>query len=233
MGLETGNIGRMLLRSIALITAALLATACSVGATGSPVSSVPAGRPLPAGTYTSGAFIPPLTFTVPDGWEKAQDLAAYLQLRPLGDEVVGIHVFKDPVAMSQAATCPTAAEPGVGSTSFDLVKWIRERPGLVVSQPGMATVGGLRGSVIDIRIADGWKASCPFAQGLPTVPLIFQPANGYRWVVVGDERLRLYVLDVPGGGLVVVDIDAFDGTRFDALLEAAAPIVRSFSFATP
>ena len=217
----------------ALIATVLLAAACSTGSPASPASSVAAGRPLPAGTYTSKVFTPELTFTVPDGWENSADSAAYLQLRPLGDENVGIHVFRGPVAMSQDASCPLAADPGVGPTSFDLVKWIRDRPGLIVSQPGMATVGGLNGTVIDIGIVDGWKASCPFANGLPTVPLFFQPPDGYRWVVAGNERLRLYVLDVPGGGLVIVDIDAFEGTRMDALLKAAAPIVRTFSFATP
>jgi hypothetical protein len=223
----------MPLRIIVLMVTALFAAACSIGATASTAPSGPAGSPLAAGTHASKVFKPALTFTVPDGWESPNETAGYLQLRPLGDEVVGIHVFKDPVAMSQAPTCPLEAEPGVGPTSVALVKWIRDRPGLVVSQPGLATVGGLQGTVIDVGIVDGWKDSCPFATGLPTVPLIFQPPNGYRWVIAGDERLRLYLLDVPGGGLVIVDIDAFDGTRFDELLAAAAPIVRTFSFATP
>ena len=221
------------LRATVLLATALLATACSIGSPASPASSVAAGRPLPAGTYTSKSFTPALTFTVPDGWENSADSPAYLQLRPLGDENVGIHIFRNPVAMSQDRTCPLAVEPGVGPTSFDLVKWLRERPGLIVSAPGLATVGGLNGTVIDIGIVDGWKASCPFANGLPAVPLFFQPPDGYRWVVAGDERLRLYVLDVPGGGLIIVDIDAFDGTRMNALLKAAAPIVNTFSFATP
>lgn len=106
-------------------------------------------------------------------------------------------------------------------------------PVFVVSQPGLATVGGLNGTFIDIRIKDGWKDLCPFANGLPTVPLILQPPDGYHWVIAGDERLRLYLLDVPGGGLVIVDIDAFDGTRMAGFLDAATPIVRTFSFATP
>jgi hypothetical protein len=54
-----------------------------------------------------------------------------------------------------------------------------------------------------------------------------------RWVAAGNERLRLSLLDVPGGGTVVVDIDAFDGTLFDELLVAATPIVQSLEFATP
>ena len=52
-------------------------------------------------------------------------------------------------------------------------------------------------------------------------------------MVAGNERLRLSLLDVPGGGTVVVDIDAFDGTLMDDLLAAATPIVQSLSFATP
>jgi len=49
--------------------------------------------------------------------------------------------------------------------------------------------------------------------------------------VAGTERLRLSVLDVPAGGAVVVDIDAFDGTLFDGFLPGAAPIVESLRFA--
>ena len=51
--------------------------------------------------------------------------------------------------------------------------------------------------------------------------------------MAGSERLRLSLLDVPGGGTVVVDIDAFDGSLMEELLPAAAPIVGSFSFAVP
>jgi hypothetical protein len=75
-------------------------------------------------------------------------------------------------------------------------------------------------------------ASCPFAKGVPTVPLLVGKEPGFRWVVAGSERLRLYVLDVPGGGTVIVDIDAFDGELFDAFAVAAAPVVISLQFGT-
>jgi hypothetical protein len=45
-----------------------------------------------------------------------------------------------------------------------------------------------------------------------------------------DRRLDL--LDVPGGGMVVVDIDAFDGSLYDDFVKIAAPVVSSLSFAT-
>jgi hypothetical protein len=134
--------------------------------------------------------------------------------------------------MSQAADCPTSAEPGVGSTSSQLAAWIRSLPGLTVSEPKMTTVGGLRGVEIDVAIASGWAGTCPFANGLPAVPLFVWGTGTSRWVVAGSERLRLSLLDIPGGGTVVVDMDAFDGSVFDSLVANAVPIVDTFKFAT-
>jgi hypothetical protein len=226
------------IRGLASLALLLAVTACggSVappgGSSPAPAAGGSAASPLAAGTHTSAAFQPPVTFTVPDGWELAADAAAYLQLRPAGSEVNGIHLFRDPVAASQDPACPATPEPGVGSTSTELVAWLRERPGLTVGPPALATVGGLRGVAIDVAIKDGWTASCPFANGSPTVPLLSSKTAGYHWVIVGNERLRFYVLDLPGGGTMIVDEDAFDGTLYDDFIRAAAPIVRSMQFAT-
>ena len=97
--------------------------------------------------------------------------------------------------------------------------------------PVLVDVGGLRGVGVDIAIAAGWTQSCSFANGVPTVPLLTDGA-GLRWVIAGSERLRLYVLDVPDGGTVIVDLDAFDGDLYDSLLRVGAPIVKSLEFAT-
>ncbi len=220
----------MVHRRVLAVAMTLFVAAC--GSSAPPAATGPVSSSLPAGTYTSAAFQPPATFTVPDGWELAADTAGYLQLRPAGSEVAGIYVFRDVVAASQDPACPTAAEPGIGSTSTDLVLWIRSLDGLTVSTPAMVTVGGLRGTSLDIGIAAGWTSSCPFANGLPTVALLVGPTSDLRWVVAGSERLRLYILDLPGGGTVVVDVDAFDGTLMNSLLSNAAPIVKSLSFQT-
>lgn len=220
--------------SATLAAAALVATVAAgcagTAATPLPSTGTPPPSPVPAGTHTSVAFRPSVTYTVPAGWTNPSDTATYFLLQPVGADLVGIHLFRDAVAMSQDPTCPTAPEPGVGTTAAELVAWIGERPGLTVSQPVPTTTGGLRGFVIDVAIVDGWLASCPFANGIPTVPLLFGQEAGLRWVVAGSERLRLYVLDVPGGGTVIVDIDAFDGDLFDAFAEDAAPIVISLEF---
>jgi hypothetical protein len=201
------------------------------GPGGTPTSSGPTG--LPAGTYRSQLFQPQVTFTLPRGWAITADTADYFSIQPAGNEQVGIHLFRDPLALSQDAACPETAQPGVGSLSSELAAWIRGLPGLTVSNPRLANIGGLRGTEFDVQIAAGWTASCSFANGLPTVPLFLSQGGGYRWwIVAGSERLRLALLEVPGGGTVVVDVDAFDGTLMDALVAEAAPIVQTFSFST-
>jgi hypothetical protein len=103
-----------------------------------------------------------------------------------------------------------------------------------VSDPVPVTVGGLSGQQVDVAILDGWTASCPFADGLPTVPLFVSGTGpGFRWVVAGAERLRLNVLDYPGSGTVVVDLDDFEGSSIDQLLTDAGPIVESLRFGLP
>jgi len=222
------------LSSIALAAAIGLLVAACGGSPATPNAAAPSAAarpPLPAGTYTSSSFTPAVTYTLPDGWEKVADSAAYLQLTPAGSDTAGIYVFRNPVAASQDPACPDQPEPGVGATSSELVKWIRERPGLTVSNPAMVNVGGLPGISIDVGIKDGWTQSCSFANGSPTVPLFNGGAAGYHWIMYGDERMRLYVLDLPGGGTAVVNVDTVDGTVIDQLIADALPIVKSMSFA--
>jgi hypothetical protein len=214
------------------LVAGLLAGCAGTSGKATPVPT-PAPSALPAGTYTSAAFRPAVTYTVPAGWRIASDSSDYFALQPVGSETTGIHLFRDPLAASQDAACPTVAEPGVGKLSLELATWMRGLPGIVASSPRIVTVGGLRGVELDLALNTGWTASCPFADGVPTVPLFVGADGSLRWVVAGNERLRVDLLDVPGGGTVVVDVDAFDGTLMDGLLAAAAPIVQSFSFATP
>ncbi len=217
-------------RGLLILAATVLVAACS-----SPPAATPSGpvdSPLPAGTHSSTVFQPTVTFTVPGGWALASDSAGYLQLRPAGQDLLGIHVFRGVAAASQDASCPTAPAPGIGTSSVELVSWIRGLDGLTVSSPALVTVGGLRGSSIDIGIAAGWTQSCPFANGVPTVPLLVEQGTGLRWVLAGGERLRLYVLDLPDGGTLIIDVDDFDGSEIDAFLGVAVPIVKTFTFAS-
>ncbi len=209
------------------------AVAGCAGGAAAPTTTSGAERPsaLPAGAYQSRVFEPGVSFTLPAGWWIASDAADYLALQPVDTDQAGIFLFRDPRAASQDLACPLEPEPGVGGLSTDLSAWMRGLPGLVAGNPRLASVGGLRGTEIDLQIADGWQASCPFAGGLPTVPLFVGSTGELRWVVAGSEQLRLSLLDVPAGGTVVVDIDAFDGARMADLLQSAGPILDSFVFA--
>jgi hypothetical protein len=200
------------------------------GQSGAPSAADATTPPLQAGTYTTVSFQPAVTFTVPDGWVLETDTPLYATLHPLGNDLIGIHLFAQAKAASQDPACPAAADPSVGTTSSLLVKWMSERPGLAVSTPAMATVGGLPGVSIDVAMKADWTASCPFANGNPSVPLLNSAAIDH-WVVVGNEKLRLYLLDLPGGGTVIVDLDAFDGTQFEMLLQTSGGILRSMKFA--
>jgi hypothetical protein len=173
-----------------------------------------------------------VAFTLPDGWLVGDDNARYLALQPVASDSLGIYLFRSPGAASQAADCPTTPVPGVGPLAKDLVDWIAARPGLQTTGRRSVELGGLVGFELEIAIADGWTASCPFAEGLPTVPMLVG-ANGLRWVVAGSERLRLTVVDVPGSGTVVVDVDAFDGALFDGFLPVADTMVDGMRFTAP
>jgi hypothetical protein len=225
-------------RAVVVSVAAVVVVAgCGiVGGSPAPASPAPttARAALPAGDYASSAFRPAASFTLPEGWLVAGDGPDFLSLQPATSDAVGVYLFRSPKAASQDPACPVAPAQNVGATAADLVAWIVALPGLVVSEPVPVTLGGLSGQQLDAHIVDGWTASCPFADGLPTVPLFVGASDqSFRWVVAGNERLRLAVLDVPGQGTVVVDIDAFDGTLMDDLLVEATPIVESLRFGLP
>jgi len=224
-------------RSIALFVLAVSLAACAgqpfppaAGAGASPTADAgPTPEVLAAGTYSTRTFRPTLTFTVPDGWELLADTPNWVQLRPTGEADLGLYLFRNAQAASQDAACPTTPADGVGMTSSELVTFYRGLPGVVAGSPALVTVGGLHGSAVDLGLASDWTRSCPFADGVPTVPLLMN-AGIDRWVLAGGERLRLYFLDVPGGN-VVVDVDDFEGSNIDTLIESAAPIIKSFVFA--
>jgi hypothetical protein len=218
-------------RLLPLLLAVSSVAACSVSASPSPSS-------LAAGTYTSKAFQPTVTYTLPTGWVQPNDTADYfdlvpVDLAPAGTNIGGIFLFRDPQPASQDSACPASPAPGIiAGDSSTLMDWIRGRPGFTVTTPVLVTVGGLPGVRIDVAIKQSWTNSCPFAEELPSVPLFALPGSSTPWTVAGSEQLRLYLLDRPGGGTIVVDVDAFTGSIWQALVSEATPIVQSLSFKT-
>ncbi len=220
-----------------MVAGILLATLGS-GALSGPGSSTPSA---PAATrYTSGAFRPTTTVTVPGNWAVTMDQADALTLSPLvtdgtaspvPTDVAGIFLFRDTLAAMQDPACTMKPEAGVGRDARSLAGWVAARPGLTATQPQPVTVGGLSGYEVEASIAPSWTTSCPFANGSPSVSLLTNDAGTVRWVVFGTEKLRLQFLDVPGGGTVAVNTSATDGSIYPGLVNEVAPIIGSLSFA--
>jgi hypothetical protein len=185
---------------------------------------------LTPGPHSSISFKPTIGYTTPPGWRNDADLPGHFHLRPEGFDRGGIYVFRDPRIASQDETCQRTADPTPGSSVTELVTWMTGREGLRTTQPLPVTLGGLRGQMLEVSLEPDWTFSCPFADGIPTIPLIVSEQAGLYWAVAGTERLRLYLLQLPDGGTVVVDIDAFYGPDYPELLAESLPIVESFEF---
>lgn len=56
------------------------------------------------------------------------------------------------------------------------------------------------------------------------------PNNDFDWGLLGDGRMRLFVLALPDDRTLLVDIESTDKQKWDALLREAMPVVESFAF---
>ena len=88
---------------------------------------------------------------------------------------------------------------------------------------------------LDIAASGTYTTTCPndnrtYPDGLPILPLFAGAGSGdLTWFIGGDERIRLYLLDMPGGGNVVIGIDAIH-TDFETLLETTQRVLNSITF---
>jgi hypothetical protein len=138
--------------------------------------------------------------------------------------------------VAAAQNCDENGEPGVGRTADQLARWIAGLPGVQATEPRPATVGGWSGFVLDIKLAATWTKTCPFAEE-PVVPLTqtgdpaqFHPTG--MFLAKGGSN-RLYLLDAPGGGNLVIDvIDIPGGISLQQYLPAVRPVLDSMRFGT-
>lgn len=146
----------------------------------------------------------------------------------------GIYFFMDPAIASQ--DCTDAAEPGVGRSADELAAWLEAAPGLAVSDPTPVTVGGLSGVQLDLQLDPGWKKTCFYSDGKPTVPLIFSGADigGYNWAISGIKPwMRWYILDSDQGAIIVDIEDNPGGASREELIRTGTGIVDSIAFSPP
>jgi hypothetical protein len=193
--------------------------------------------PLDEGTYTSQRFEPALTFTVPAGWNNVWDTRGAFDLwapgwsdngadqgidcrsgpSPCGYlfDQAGLSVRRDP---RPEQGCSGYADATVGTSALEVATWVANHPAIATEAPSPVEVAWLTGYLLDVTLADTWRASCPDG---PAALWLFE--NLYLNEDPGHATMRLILLDLPDGGSVLI---AIDGTQVDA----AMPVVGSFSF---
>jgi hypothetical protein len=200
-------------------------------------------EPLPAGTYVSETFMPPLTYTVPEGWKMfADELTAYgLEPADAPDpfeplQGLTVNVWRDVEAMAPEF-CGSFPVEDVGYSAEKITASLADHVGLVTTEPAPVTVAGLDGFVIDVVMAPSWTEPCP--------PYFDEPvvwAVGAREFsgLTDTEAQRIYVLDLADGGNVAIVIYAccdpvngdLDNAEFQEAIATATPIVESIQFDT-
>jgi hypothetical protein len=193
---------------------------------------------LGPGQHRSTSFIPPLDFIIPaDGavtWDNPNDRPGTFTLHPTGPDTDAIFFFRDVRVVT--ADCTPQIDETVGNRATDIAAWMEANPNLTTSTPETLNVGGLDGVQLEVAVSGAYSAQCPgipgdpYPDGMPIVPLFTGAGSGeVRWFVGGDERIRLYLLEMPGGGNLVIAVDAIGGD-FATLLETCQPVIDSITF---
>ena len=191
--------------------------------------------PLEPGTHRAREFETPFSYTVPEGWANYEDLPGNFLLLPPDEELPGVNNdtsefigLYDGVAPA-SANCDEVREHGVGVTPEAMAMWFASHPGLEASEAKPVTIGGLEGLVVDLDLAAGHTATCPYAHaGEPLVPLLIGngPA-GFHHVLNASFTTRLYLLTAPGGETIAIEVVDHAGRL---TLEELSTVVETIEF---
>jgi hypothetical protein len=192
---------------------------------------------LKPGVGTSREFIPPIGYVIPADspvvWDNPEDLPGTFTLHPEGPKTDAIFFFRDVRVLTPG--CNPDFDDSVGNTSDDIAEWMTPNEGLTITENRTVVIGGLLGRQLDIGASGTYDTVCPndrdtYPAGLPILPLFGGAGSGdLTWFVGGDEKIRLYLLDMPGGGNLVIGVDAIGGD-FDSLLEICQPVIDNLTF---
>ena len=176
---------------------------------------------LPAGDATSGALVPRVTFTVPEGWVNGADASDYYVLFP--DTPANKAAFAATGDLADQVLVAPLASPYFfcdawednRGTAAEMAASLVANEALATSEPIDVTVGGLSGKQIDLRVDPGWTERCPGDP--PTSDL-------------GDARVRAILLDRPERRPIVIFVGSSHPAAHEAFLAETMPIIESFEF---
>ena len=183
---------------------------------------------LEAGTvYTSGVFTPTLSFAVPNGdWVNIGEVGgdfALLSKVDVGDEII---FFRDARTFDKSA-----------SKVSDITAWLQAQSSLALTDPKPATIGGLTGVTLDMRIAPAatnMDPGCPVRVCVLLLrgddPVLNDPYLWHwDWGLAGTEVQRLYLLEGKDTTIAIL-VDSRDGLTFDALTQTFDAMIPTIDF---
>lgn len=186
---------------------------------------------LPAGTYSTVRFGPTITYIVPAGWENSEDLSGNFALLPPGNDIAGVDAGTSDYIGVYASIAPHAP---CGHPVLDIhgaaamAAYMRGQAAYATTAARPASVGGLSGVVLDIRLAPTWKKAC--VPGAPDAFLItgVTPSD-FDHGLVGKLAIRLYLLD-RGTNVLAIEVDDVSGGGH---LDGYDVVVKSLQFGSP
>jgi hypothetical protein len=172
----------------------------------------------------SEGFKEPFTYTLPPGWSLSGTGARYYSFA--ADHGMGTELLALSGVVAARSDCSRRPEQGVGSSSDAMTNWLSTNPALDATTPRPITLGSAAGSWLDAALAPDWKRTCP--NGLTLVTR--HPDGPESMEILAGDKMRIYVLDVPGGDTVTILARVPDKTGARYSIEHVAPIVESFDF---
>jgi hypothetical protein len=195
-----------------------------------------------------------VNFTVPEGWAvggdhttdfrllRSTDYASEGANGPVGAPTQ-IEAWIRPTNVLPDSDCAATAVSTTEGTPEGLITWLSNRmSGISTTAAQDIDIDGHPGRWIDVNLLPDWTRTCPGSDG-PTVPLITQALGDggstgddpYVIGIAGQARMRLIFVDISQPELhqshtAMIVITAPSGAAFDAFIEQAMPIVKSFHF---
>jgi hypothetical protein len=197
--------------------------------------------PLQAGTYHTVVFHPQITYTVPAGWGNYEDTPGNFLLVPPGGSLAGVNpgtsdylgVLSGVAAEMQECSGENPA-PGVGTAPGQIAAYWARLPTVKMTAPRPATVGGLKGIVVDIVANLAHNALCPdpsSSWGYQPLMVGVGPAS-LEHGLIKPLSLRIYLLtwSAPGQSTtrtIAIEIDDLHGGGH---LDAYSRVSSTFKF---
>ena len=187
-----------------------------------PLPRVPG--PVPPGAYTTAVFKPTVSFTLGRGWRVLAPESPTFATLVHGADQDPLLAFVRPVRVVDPGRRYEGEVPqdALLPVPDDLVGWFARHPRLKTSGRKTVTVGGVRGTQIDISIEAPYPACLePCVQFFATAPGVLVPA-------LDSQKIRATQLEVDGQRFLIGILAAEEG--FAELVPVAEQVVETIEF---